>query len=58
MVDYGPIWQLKENLKGKTLLLRSYYDDLKRTQKLIEQTLKEVDEYETVLNRLGESEKY
>lgn len=51
--NYGPIWQLKENVKSKHLLIKSYAADIERSQKLLSNIMEELAEYEDVLKRLG-----
>lgn len=56
MNDYGPIWQLKENLKAKRLLVKSYTGDISRSQELLSKTMVEIKQYEDALLRLGEQD--
>lgn len=50
----GPIWQLKEAVKSKKLLVKAYSEDIERSQKLLSKSIEELAEYEDVLKRLGE----
>lgn len=50
----GVIWQLKEGLKSKRLLVRVYNDDMQRAIKLREAAQADVEDYEQTLRKLGE----
>ena len=50
----GPVWQLKENLKSKRLLIKAYTADKERAEELLTRTMNEIKEYEDVLIKLGE----
>ena len=52
--QYGPIWQLKEAVKSKKLLVKAYSEDIERSQKLLSKSIEELAEYEDILKKLGE----
>ena len=56
MNDYGPIWQLKENLKAKRLLVKAHTSDIARSQELLSKVMLEINQYENALLKLEETD--
>lgn len=48
-IKYGPIWQIKEQIRSKKQLIQSDDDDIKRIQSRRSDNMDELAEYEKAL---------
>lgn len=54
MTEYGPVWQIQQNIASKEAVLRCAHDDLKKANERIARTTAELAEYEIALTILQE----
>lgn len=46
VTNYGPLWQIQEQIKAKKLLIRADHEDIDRITHRMKKTMKELEEYE------------